>query len=472
MNGSEGKELYMQEVPQSLFDVYALALPRGHDFGSRPPVGAWRSDDGLACGVVTRDDDDGDFGALVMRRRVDHVWTVTAQEQGLASLGDARARLEPLLKEGALPEPMPPNTAPRPALHNLEGRTPSEVFSLLRRPSHHAVAWLLNQLYLSLPNPDKNWAGDCQTGNFHTRLWEAQLLASFREQGLLVTQPHLSPDFRIENRHASEAWVEAVTANPPVPYNHVNSPPSHPPEGRKERFLGPAAVRFAKTLGNKLQRRYDRLPHVSDKPFMIALADFHAPASMVWSRESLIGYLYGMHVEVKGRRVASAVAASHLLGDTAFPAGLFCNEDHRELSAVIFSNACSIAKFNRVLISAGWPKKGLRYARIGNFFDRTPGALEGIPFCLDVTSIEYRALWPQGYEPWSAELEVFHNPYAQYPVRRALLPEATHWFDNDGEMTCEAHYETSVLWSVTKIQNDTDRMPTLEDFKPGSEAEA
>jgi hypothetical protein len=64
--------------------------------------------------------------------------------------------------------------------------------------------------------------------------------------------------------------------------------------------------------------------------------------------------------------------------------------------------------------------------RIGQFFDRDPGALEGIPFCLDVTSDEYRALWPQGYEPWSAELEVFHNPYARYPVPFELVPEGKH----------------------------------------------
>jgi len=31
----------MQELPQWLFDVYALALPRGHGFGDRPPTGAW-----------------------------------------------------------------------------------------------------------------------------------------------------------------------------------------------------------------------------------------------------------------------------------------------------------------------------------------------------------------------------------------------------------------------------------------------
>ncbi len=372
----------MQEVPRSLFDIYALALPRGHGFGCRTPVGAWRSDDGLACGVVTRDADSAEFGAFVMRRRVDHVWTVMAKEQGLTSLSSAKARLGPQFKEGTPPEPLPPNTAPRPALHDLDGRNPSDAFSVLTRPTHHVAAWLLNQLYLSLPRPDKNWAGDCQTANFHTRLWEAQILANFREQGLLVTQPHPSPDFRIENLQGDEGWVEAVTANPPIPYNHVNSPPSQQPKDRKEHLLGSAAVRFAKTLGSKLQNRYDQLLHVTDKPFMIALADFHAPASMVWSREALICYLYGIYPEVSENSVATAVPVSHLLGDTEFPAGLFCNEKHKELSDVIFSNACSIAKLNRVGISAGMSAKGLRYVRIGNFFDRTPSKLQGIPFFL------------------------------------------------------------------------------------------
>lgn len=298
------------------------------------------------------------------------------------------------------------------------------------------------------------------------------MLACFREQGLLVTQPCPSPDFRIENRRGSEAWIEAVTANPPVRYDHINAPPSSPPEDVRERFLGSAAVRFAKTLGNKLQRRYDRLAHVDGKPFVIALADFHAPASMVWSREALIGYLYGMHAEVietDGRRAAASVAASHLLGETAFPAGLFRAAEHSELSAVIFTNACSIAKFNRVGVSAGALAKGLRYVRLGKFYDRTLGALDGIPFCLDTTSDEYRRLWPQGYEPWSAELEVFHNPFAQHPLPRALLPEATHWFEAGGEVVCEAHYETLILWSKTLIQNDSDPMPALGDFKPSAE---
>jgi hypothetical protein len=457
----------MELIPQSMFDIFALSLPRGHAFGHRPPIGAWG--DGLTCGVITRDVRDASLGLLAMRRRVDQVWVVIAEEHGVASGGAAMARLEQLLRIGEPPEALPPTTAPRPALYDLQGRTPSDVFNVLTLPSHHRAAWALNQLYLALPKPDKHWAADCQTKNFHTRLWEAQLLAAFREQGLLVTQPFENPDFRIQNRQGGEAWIEAVTANPPVPYNHVNGPQSRPPEDLLDRFFGPAAVRFAKTLGNKLERRYHELPHVRDKPFMIALADFQAPGSMLWSREGLIGYLYGegaVEVEEHGRRVARPVSASVLHGPTAFPAGLFANDDHAELSAVIFSNACSIAKMNRVMVSAGADPKGHRYTRVGRLFDRTPGALEGIPFCLDVTSPEYRRLWPQGYEPWSAELEVFHNPFARHPVSFGLLPEATHWFDDGGERICRSRYETSILWSKTFV-DDADKPPRrLEDFAP------
>lgn len=283
----------MQLIPQPVFDIFALALARGHDFGDRPPVGAWGDDAWRVCGVVRRHVDDGSLGLLAMRRRVDDVWVVVAEELGFASRDDAKSRLESLLRMSEPPEPLPPNTASRPALHDLGDRTASDAFNVLRTPSHHRAAWVLNQLYLALPNPDRNWASDCQTGNFHTRLWEAQLLAAFREQGLLVTQPVESPDFHIANRRGDEAWVEAVTANPSTPYNHVNAPPSRPPEDREALFFGPAALRFAKTLGSKLQRGYDRVAHVQGKPFMIAIADFHAPASMLWSREGLFGYLYG-----------------------------------------------------------------------------------------------------------------------------------------------------------------------------------
>lgn len=289
----------MKELPQSLFDIYALALPRGHGFGSAPPIGAWQSDDGLAYAVITHDDSRVIFGLLAARRRIDQTWAIVSCNDVFSSYEEAYSCIPALLKEGTPPEPPSPNTAPRPFLNDIGNRKPSDIFKILLQPTHHVAAWMLNQLYLSLPSPDANWTSDCQTENFHTRLWEAQLLASFREQGLMVSQSYPSPDFLIENRHGGEAWVEAVTANPQKRYNHVNSTPLDPPTDRKERLLGSAAERFAKTLGNKLNRKYHKLEHVSGKPFLIALADFHAPSSMTWSREALICYLYGTYPVVK-----------------------------------------------------------------------------------------------------------------------------------------------------------------------------
>jgi len=463
----------MRQLQRMLFDIYALALPRGHGFGKSTPIDAFESDDSEAFGVITNHVETGKFGYIVLRRRVDFVWSQVTAESDLSTKSACIDLIRPYLKNDQPRVLLPTNTAPRPRLGVIGKKEPSDQFSVLATPSHQIAAWTLNQLYLSLPNPDKNWVSDCQTENFHTRMWEAQLLASFREQGLLVTQPHPSPDFEIQNRLGGVAHVEAVTTNPKVRSAHVNAPVSIQPDERDELFFGAATERFAKTIGNKLQREYHLKPHVAGKPLIIAIADFHAPGSMVWSREALIGYLYGTGAAaetINGRKRAVETRATHLLGKSAFPAGLFANPLQKELSAVIFSNACAISKLNRVPISAGAVDDDRRHVRVGRFFDRSPGALEGIPFCMDISSKEYKSLWPQRYEPWSAEMEVFHNPFALHPTPRELLPEATHWIEQQGEVNCESFYETSILWSRTLIQNKDDKMPKVEDFIPKTEA--
>lgn len=147
-----------------------------------------------------------------------------------------------------------------------------------------------------------------------------------------------------------------------------------------------------------------------------------------------------------------SAAVTHLLGAAGFKAGPFCDETYAELSAVIFTNACTIAKLSRVPNSSGFPSLEFRFAQLGEFFDRAPGARYGIPFSLDVSSTEYRKLWPQySREPWCAELEVFHNPFARHPIPRQLIPEAQHWFAEAEDISCQAFFETSILKSQTFI---------------------
>ena len=65
--------------------------------------------------------------------------------------------------------------------------------------------------------------------------------------------------------------------------------------------------------------------------------------------------------------------------------------------------------------------------------------------------------------------QYLHNPYACLPLPRSILPEATHWFERNGETVSESPYETSILSSRTLVLNADDPMPTLKDFTDPSE---
>lgn len=445
----------MHAIPQNMFDIYGLALPWGLGFVDSMPVAGWRTKDAASWGIVTFNEKENTFGCIVMRQRIDFVWTLTLETTGLAGFDSAKERLEAQLIEGSPREPLPQNVGKRPNLYEVGKKLPSNLFEQLKTKRRAMAAWMIAYLYYALPRPDKNWVPDFQGENLHTRLWELHLFACFREQGRHVAQDHPSPDFCVTNREGTSAWIEAVTTNPEVRYDHATAISDSPPADMVEMILGPAAVRYAKTIRNKLVRRYHEMPHVVGKPFALALADFFAQGSMTWSRPALIAYLYGWYAVthvVDGRQEAKRVDVDRLLGPECIPAGLFKFPENAGISAVIFSNGCSIQKFGRVLVSITGDGNGYSHTRVGTIVDRTPGALYGFDFCLDVASKEYRALWPQGYEPWSAELEVFHNPLATHPFPKDLLREATHWIDNGREIVCKAFYETQILQSKTFIK--------------------
>jgi hypothetical protein len=122
-------------------------------------------------------------------------------------------------------------------------------------------------------------------------------------------------------------------------------------------LIGSPAERFAKTLRSKLQREYEKLAHVQGKPFALAIADFQSPSSMVWSREALPSYLYGVYPYVaegpEGRK-AIGTPISKLLGKDEIPAGLFRDPGMSHLSGIIFSNAGTLGKFNRMVSVANY----------------------------------------------------------------------------------------------------------------------
>jgi hypothetical protein len=443
----------MSPIDHRVFDMYALSLPYGLDFGDNVPVSLFQSGDGLSFGAVLRNELDGRFGFFCMRRRVDQVWAPIGRDGGFRSFHSARVKLARVMRDGLPLEPVPPGIRKRPDLFALGPKGSSAMFDFVGSLACLAGAWAFHEAYLALPNPDANWVSDCQTSNFHTRLWEAYLNVCFREQGCTVTQAVPSPDFHVSDNFGHQAWIEAVTANA-EPFDHSNAEPVAMPD-YLERQIGSPAIRFSRTLRSKLQRRYDLLPHVAGIPFAIALADYHAPGSMLWSRTALPAYLYGVHMTgEQGGSGPVGIMQTHstLMGEkNAIRSGLFLDPENSGLSAVIFSNDGAIGKFNRMGFFAGIGQDGVSIKRAGIISSRVPG--RGLPtrFDLDIASAEYAALMPDFGEIWSLELDVFHNPLATNPLAFDLLPECTHWYLEDGEVLCRYAHEHSVLGSLTLI---------------------
>ncbi|MCP1848200.1 MULTISPECIES: hypothetical protein [unclassified Bradyrhizobium] len=441
-------------ISQRQFELYALSLDRGPNYDPAYIFGSYQVGRGGASGAILLDPERGAFTSLALRRRVDHRW-VKVDESGPWSTPEAALdHLGITMRGHEPPEPLPPGARRRPLLLKVGPRGTFPEFELLTSSASHLPALMaIGECYLALPNPDANFVPDFQTNNFASRLFELYLLACFREQGLVVRQDHVSPDFRIEEDGAA-CWIEAVTANSETPRAGGIGQWVHAPKDRIERLTGSPAERFAKTLHSKLQRNYHELEHVKGQPFALAIADFHLSGSMVWSREALPAYLYGLRADVAGNgaeRRAIGTPITNLTGRHNIPAGLFRDPDFAHLSAVIFSNAATLTKFNRMGFLAGLRPPGLTMIRQGILFDRTPGALEPIDFNLAVDSAEYQALWPWG-EAWCQELEVFHNPLATHPIPFDLIPGATHWFERDGDIECSTIWANSVISSVTHLR--------------------
>lgn len=443
------------QISARQFELYALSLERGPNFGTREIYDAYRTPSSDAAGAILVDPRTWRFSTVSLRRRVDHVWTETDRRDGIQEPEAAIRHVQANLRAGEPPVALPPGAKRRRPLLKLGPAGTSPEFQMLAGTVSHVPALIAaGECYLAMPRPDPNFVTDMQTANFASRLFELYLLACFREQGIRVRQDHPSPDFEIELDGAT-CWIEAVTANSPEPGARGIGPWVHAPEDAHERLTGAPAERFAKTLRGKLQRGYERLPHVAGRPFAIAIADFHESGSMVWSREALPTYLYGMKAYVEGEgaeRRAAGMAITHLTGRDRIPAGLFRDPAYAYISGVLFSNAATMSKFNRMGFLAGWRPPDLDMVRQGILFDRTPGAVDPIPFSLSIASPEYEAMWPQG-EAWCQELEFFHNPLATRPVPFDLIPGATHWFERNGEIVCSSFWENLVLASITHLRS-------------------
>lgn len=403
---------------------------------------AWyESDDGQLLGVVFRDvaGGAGYQGMFLARdlverfRAIDGTHFHETIDDAVAELvADAPALLARLDEERAQGD------EPRRAVDFFELRVPEArlhpSFAQLRSGEGYSPAReLISAMMRWYEDIDGNYVQQFQTTAFDARLMELYVFALLVENSFVVRHEGAAPDYLAEDG-GGEIAIEVTTVNPTFGPDGLVVPP---PEPQSIVEIAPylkeyMPIKFAGPLTAKLKRRYWELPHVTDKPLLFAIQDFHAPASMTRARTGLGIYLYGYDHDwhhddgrliIEPRRVTE-----HRWGDKVVPSDYFSQEGAEHVSAVLFNTGATLPKFNRMGFIAGFGSRRVRMMRTGTALDPDPNAAVPLQFAHEVDA-DYHETWSQG-------LDIFHNPRALHPLDPRHFPTAMHHtLEPDGQVS-------------------------------------
>ncbi len=261
------------------------------------------------------------------------------------------------------------------------------------------------------------------------------MYATFYESGFDIDDSKSVPDFMISNG-GIKFGVEAVTVNPskdviaPKPTTHLES---------LELCRDYMPIKWGSPLTSKLKKEYWKKAHLQGLPFVIAIHDYHAVGSMVWSLPALSDYLYAIRCDEIG---VDRPVERHCYNGKDIPSGFFMLPGSENVSAILASNSATLPKFNRMGMIAGFGDSSIQMYRSGFALDATNSGC--IEFCskTEVGTVN---------EHWSSDLWVFHNPRALIPLSADILPQALHVFLINGQRHYRSCERFHVLRSVTQF---------------------
>lgn len=354
------------------------------------------------------------------------------------------------------------------------GRPDAELHPQYRNlrdlPGYEPARDCLMALQEEVVDPDGNFVEQFQTTGFDARTLELFLNALFLAEGYEIDRTHQSPDFLISKDGVTIA-VEAVTANPQAGSGINAYDPDTKEASRedREKYIRDAIpIRLGSPLFSKLKKEYWRLPHVSGRPLVLAIEDFHAPGSLTTSDTPLMRYLLGLeqhwyHDENGELVISDHVVEKHKQGLKEIPSGFFHQPGAEHISAVFFTNSGTIAKFNRMAHQA-IPHPALHMLRFGTCYRNDPHAVVPLDFAYEVGKAEH------GLETWGEGATITHNPRALHPLRIGTFGAAVeHFMDDEGRVDTVNWLDFTPYMSFTTIINGplprTKIKRLLKDFK-------
>jgi len=460
----------LKPISRTRFDAIAgyARGPLAHIAGEE--LAHYEHGDGSILGMIVMDREDEDFAGLVfapdarLRYRCADMTEFSSRRRAETALRRAmeaayQAPAEAHHQGDEVGEPIDffkvvkPNKPQNPdflGLADLHGYLPA------RRIIEPMMRWY--------DDADGNFVEQFQTTGFDQRIWELYLFAAFTEIGYVLDRRHPVPDYMLRGPYGTIA-VEAVTVAPSQAGELAEPPALDTDEGRRAFLEEYMPIKFGSALFSKLRKKYWEQEKVVGKPLLFAIEVFSSPGSMSFTRSALPRYLYGFaydwrHDEDGRLIVTPRKLQEHRWGKKVIPSGFFDLEDARHVSAVLFSNSGTVAKFNRMGVLASFCPDDVVLVRRGTRPNPDPNASEPLLFQEVVNAPGYT-------EDWSEGLEAFHNPNAAIPLDPRALPDAAHHvLQPDGQIvTTISHLDPT--GSQTLILTSTSLATVMAALKRG-----
>ena len=465
-----------KSISHPRFNLFALGTRSAMSPYLAEEISLWASHCERLLGVVARDRTDDDYLWVALARDRNGCFRAANQKTNYSSAPRAEEALfveiDRVLREDKIDEYGDQGDETNAPLDLLQPTSDLDLDELhpyfklvLEDPGRAPARKVFEEIGPWLAPQDPHMVREFHTKGFDQRLWEIYLWAAFREFSLDVE--HLeAPDFRCRGP-GIDFCVEATTAAPSLSGALAEHPMPKSIEETTKFLNNYMPIKYGSALFSKLNKTNAQGQHYWErdgsrgKPFALAIADFHLPAqgnelgSMTYTQSALWQYLYGARVywEMEDEQlvIKPDEIGSHRYGDKEIPSGFFDQETAENVSAVIFSNAGTLAKFDRMGVVAGFGAEGHRYLRTGYRYNPDPNAFMGTPFSEEVTDKDYEEYWTQ-------EVQVFHNPNAKTPLPFEWLLGATHHYYEDGLLKSQAPVD-SVLCSFTTVLKLVDEIP-------------
>lgn len=293
----------------------------------------------------------------------------------------------------------------------------------------------LSNIYSTFTDPDGNFLREFQSTSFDARLFELYLFAYFTQSGFFIDRTHARPDFLV-TRDGLTVAVEATTTNPSqggvLAQTKTAIDDLTSPEEITEYTEGELAIRMSRSLLEKVKAEYWKEKHVSGKPLVVAVQTFHDKSALQMTESALTQYLYGIRAvprmsDAGTLDVDSEPIDRHRKATLEVPSGFFEQPGTEQVSAVLFTNAGTVAKFSRMGYQSGAGRDIVHMIRRGMSFDPEPSAMFPRFF-------EYNLDDAPRVETWGEGLSVVHNPKALHPIPNGFFPDAADTRLIDGAM--------------------------------------